>query len=191
MHTIRFKPLADSAMNAMVTMPRDIPDHPVPPLSRSEAVTAPAADAAGQTQADTTDSVDQGALSATRSPALHFVPPRLPIRAARQNIASYVHLYGAEVTRYRTPIETVAPAALCRIIRNAVETAHEGRRERAETIVRALALSIITAECRPLGVPRTAFDLLKRLSRQSLVARHVTESLSDAGAPPDTDGGGA
>ena len=194
MHTIRSKPLADSAMNAMVTMPRDIPDHPVPPLSRSGAVMAPAADAAGLSRAGGTvcgASVDQGTSTERRSPPLHFVPPQLPIRAARQNIASYVHLYGAEVTRYRMPIEAVAPAALCRIIRNAVETAHEGRRERAETIVRALALSIITAECRPLGVPRTAFDLLKRLSRQSLVARHVGESPTDAGAPPDTDGGGA
>ncbi len=108
------------------------------------------------------------------------VPTLLPMRAARQNIASYVHLYGAAVTRFGEPIEPIAPAALCRVVRAALENTHEGRRERAETLVRALALSIITAEQRPLAVPRTAWDLLRRLGRQSLVARHVREAPAAA-----------
>jgi hypothetical protein len=104
------------------------------------------------------------------------MPPLLPMRAARQNIASYVHLHGAVMTRFGEPMEMIEPAALCRIIRTALETTHEGRLERAETVVRAIALSIITAERGPLPVPRTAFDLLKRLGRQSLVARHIRDA---------------
>ncbi|HKV00327.1 MAG TPA: hypothetical protein VJR58_33820 [Vineibacter sp.] len=175
-------------------MPRDIPDHPISPPPDGEAARAvlgaaddlPRDDSAAA--ADAADQDDPAATPPARPPTLAYLAPLLPIRAARQNIASYAHLYGAVVTRYRTPIETIAPAALCRIIRTAVETTHEGRRERAETIVRALALSIIGAEGEPLGVPRTAFDLLKRLSRQSLVARHVNGVAPDDGVPPGQEG---
>lgn len=185
MDTTRSEVAIAGAMTEAVSMPRDIPDHPVPPWTEATLAVAPAVegDAGAPSAADVPD---QSAATEMRSPSLAFLTPPLPIRAARQNIASYAHLYGAVVTRYRVPIETIAPATLCRIIRNAVETAHEGRRERAETIVRTLALSIIGAEGEPLGVPRTAFDLLTRLSRQSLVARHVNGTApDDRGAPDD------
>jgi len=183
MDTTRSEVAIAGAVTEAVSMPRDIPDHPVPPWTESTPPVASVVEGDGGAPNDgtVTDPAQQGAATEVRSPSLAFLTPPLPIRAARQNIASYAHLYGAVVTRYRVPIETIAPAALCRIIRNAVETAHEGRRERAETIVRTLALSIIGAEGEPLGVPRTAFDLLTRLSRQSLVARHVNGTAPDDG----------
>jgi len=183
MDTIRSDVALAGAMTEVVRMPRDIPDH-LPPKDRATAVPLPAQADGPAPNDNVTSAADQAATIPARPPTLAYLAPMLPIRAARQNIASYAHLYGAVVTRYRTPIETIAPAALCRIIRTAVEAAHEGRRERAETIVRTLALSIIGAEGEPLGVPRTAFDLLKRLSRQSLVARHVNGVAPDDPALP-------
>jgi hypothetical protein len=110
-----------------------------------------------------------GVVRATRGPLVRA--PQLPQAAARQNIASYAHLHGVVLTRGHTPVGTLEPATLCRILREAIEATTEGRRERAETVVRSIAARIGQAGGEPLPVPQVALDVLRRLS---LAARLAT-----------------
>jgi hypothetical protein len=109
-------------------------------------------------------------------------PPLLPEAAARQNIASYVHLHGVVLTRTHTPVDTMAPAALCRILREAIAATTEGRRERAETVVRSIAARIGDADGEPLAVPQVALDVLRRLTLAARLASAAPQPSSALGA---------
>ena len=100
----------------------------------------------------------------------NVLAPHLPQAAARQNIASYAHLHGVVLTRKHRPAATIAPAALCRILREAIEATTEGRRERAETVVCSIAMRIIEAGGEPLAVPQVAIDVLRRLTLAARLA---------------------
>ncbi len=112
-------------------------------------------------------------MSMTRN----MLAPNLPQAAARQNIASYVHLYGVVLTRKDKRVATIAPAALCRILREVIEATTEGRRERAETVVRSIALRIIEADGEPLAVPQAALDVLRRLTLAARLAKGAPAGL--------------
>jgi hypothetical protein len=109
-----------------------------------------------------------GGVRAMRAPPLPS--PLLPEAAARQNIASYAHLHGVVLTRKHAPVDAMAPATLCRILREAIEATTEGRRERAEMVVRSIAARIGHADGEPLAVPQVALDVLRRLTLAARLA---------------------
>jgi hypothetical protein len=109
--------------------------------------------------------VSRGEARAPRPAVALAGAPRLPAAAARQNIASYAHRHGAVLTRAGQPVRAIAAAALCRVLRQAVERSDGARRERVETLVRAIALAL-GRQTGPLAVPQQAFDALRRLARR-------------------------
>jgi hypothetical protein len=104
---------------------------------------------------------------------------QLTERAARQNIASYAHRHGVVVTRRGQPVGEIAAVRLCRILRAAVENSSGPRRERVETLVRAIALSL-RGQGGPLCVPKTALNALRRLGRARRMPGDDGASRADA-----------
>jgi len=120
-------------------------------------------------------------VSTPHLPAVH-----LPASAARQNIASYAHLHGVVLTCRHKPVGTIAPAALCRILREAIEATTEGRRERAETVVRAIAARIAEARGEPLAIPQPALDVLRALTLAARLATAARAGPQIGGRSPWT-----
>jgi hypothetical protein len=114
----------------------------------------------------------QGVSLLSRSP--RFIGPKLPVDTALRNIASYAHLRGVVLTRRFGPMATIAPAALCRILRDAVMLTSDGRRLRAETMVRAIAMRILTAEGEPLVIPQVTLDVLRVFAAAARLAKDAS-----------------
>jgi hypothetical protein len=120
---------------------------------------------------------DAAAGRTTMRPA---VTCALPIRAARQNIASYAHLHGAVVTRYGEPVGEISAAALCRLLRAALEGGTDARRARVERLARLVAMSL-QGQGGPLCVTKTTINVLRRYARAN-AARVRREPNGDAGS---------
>lgn len=97
--------------------------------------------------------------------SVSLVMPRLGVGAARQNVASYAHRHGVVLTRQGSAVGGMAAVTLCRILRAAVENTTGERRQRAESLVRAVAHSL-QGQGGPLCVPLPVINVLRRYARR-------------------------